>query len=171
MKIKVQQLHYQNYQRNLRDVCFTNYISLWTHIYLNSVALEKSSALSIILQSRQRNKKLLLKRGNPLSFIDNLSKFLDCLSQELLLEKLAACVFRIAALKLVQSYLYQARSFLFSREKNDYYYDYDVGDDGSKFSFPLIFICNNSNDEQSPIYQLFLFINFLYHFIPKYFCQ
>ena len=94
-----------------------------------------------------KQKAAVEKGENFWALLADLSKFVDCLSHELLLKKLTACVFRIAALKLVESYLYQARSFLFSREKNDCYYDYDVRDDRNKFSFPLILICKNSNDE------------------------
>ena len=58
-----------------------------------------------------------------------------------------------------------AWSFLFSRETNDRYHDYDVGDDGNKFSFPLIFICGNDTVTKVTMNKVSHLFAFSFHYL------
>ena len=108
LKITIDQLAYSRiYLESLRDAFFTNYPILWiSFLSKYQCGFRKGYSTQYCLLAMIEKWKSAVDKGKPFSaLLTDLSKAFDCLSHELLLAKLHAYGFSIAALRLIHSYL------------------------------------------------------------------
>ena len=107
LRITIDQLAYSRiYLKSLRDAFFINYPILWTSFCQNTnVVFAKVTTQYCLLAMLEKWKSAVDKGKSFGALLTDLSKASDCLSHELLLAKLHAYGFSIAALRLIHSYL------------------------------------------------------------------